>query len=153
MKQIGIICLPTDCSGPYELYNITRDIPNLIIKSTNCYFPKNIQDLNKNTYKYALTHLSKTAECLRPVGVFNCIGLACTSFSFSVGYENIKKKITDIHPETIVIDMNQSLLKAVHTLSIKRVIVLTAYTEELNSIFRSNIESDNILIYIIFQKN
>lgn len=144
--RIGIIFLPTDCTGPAELHTIVEKCTEIIAQSVNCIFPPNVEVLNQNTYEYALKRLNDTIDCLRPIGSFSCIGVSCTSFGFAVGANNIRSIINSIHPDVTVIDMTESLFKAAHILSIKRVLVLTAYKSDLNSILKKRIELENFEI-------
>ncbi len=144
--RIGIIFLPTDCTGPAELHTIVEKCTEIIAQSVNCIFPPEVQVLNQNTYEYALERLDDTVDCLRPIGSFNCIGVSCTSFGFAVGANSIRSIINSIHPDATVIDMTESLFKAARILSIKRVLVLTAYKSDLNSILKKRIELENFEI-------
>ena len=60
--RIGVIFLPTDCTGPKELHTIVNYCSNLIAQSVNCRFPKGIQELNKTTYEFALKYLPETTK-------------------------------------------------------------------------------------------
>ena len=90
--------------------------------------------------------MGDTIDCLRPIGSFSCIGVSCTSFGFAVGANSIRSIINSIHPDANVIDMTESLFKAARILSIKRVLVLTAYKSDLNSILRKRIKLEKFEI-------
>ena len=55
--RIGIIFLPTDCTGPAELHTIIEKCTEIIAQSVNCTFPSEVEVLNQNTYEYALERL------------------------------------------------------------------------------------------------
>lgn len=145
-KRIGVIFLPTDCTGPSEFHTIAKYFNGLIIQSVNCRFPKDVQELNRNTYEFALNFLPETVDCLRPIGTFNCIGVSCTSFCFTVGSNRIIDSIKSVHPDTTITDMKTSLFKAIRTMSITNLLVLTAYKSEFNYNFKLQLESEDFKV-------
>ena len=148
-KRIGVVFLPTDCTGPTEFYTLMNNFDNIIAQSVNCRFPEGTEQLNKDTYEFSLKYLSETVDCLRPTMSFDCIGLACTSFAFAVGSERISAEIRNVHPETTIIDMKTSLFKALKFLSLTKLLVLTAYKSDLNNILKLQLETKNFEVIAI----
>jgi maleate isomerase len=65
--------------------------------------------------------------------VFRCtvFGIACTSMSYTLGSELIDFQLKSFNPKVLCTDMARAQALAVKTLKVKKVALLTPYTEEL----------------------
>jgi len=145
-RKLGVIFNPTDVTGPAELQHVVSRLPGVIAQSVNCRFPPGVESLSKDTFEFALSHLTDTVDALQPVGSFQSIGVSCTSFSFAVGMDRINKAIQSAHPNTTVTNMADCLFHAARTMGMRRILVLTPYTDDLNAILKGVLEREGFAV-------
>ena len=140
VKRLGFVCLPTDVTGPAEIQAIAIHFPNIVTISTNVRFPPGVEQLGKESYEFALVHLKDVLDLLRPADAFDCVGICCTSFAFTVGMDRINTQILEAMPGAKALNMAASVFKAIKTLNLKKVNVLTPYCEDLNLTLKQHLE-------------
>jgi maleate isomerase len=103
--------------------------------------------LSKENYQHATDNIAVSCNLLRPSNSFDCIGVSCTSWSFAVGEQNLNEAMAKCFPEncgTKFINMASSLFGVAKMLGLKKVNVLTPYTEDLNLILKETLEKQGI---------
>lgn len=139
VRRLGFIMLPTDATGPKEIQTVVQNcFPRVVTFSANAQFLDDCDLLTVENYQHATTNIAVPLNSLRPVGSFDAIGVACTSWAFGVGAEYLQKAVRECLPDnckTAVVDMATSLLKACRSLGLARVNLFTPYKVEMTEIF------------------
>lgn len=139
VTKLGLVFLPTDITALAEAAAVANAFPSLVVQSTNVRFPPQVEELSRSTYEFALKHLPESLDLLRPEDSFDCVGISCTSFSFTVGPERITPIVNTSCPGAHVLNMADSLYKAARKIGLRRPHVLTPYQTEINAVLKDNL--------------
>ena len=125
-RRLGFVLTATDVTGPAEIPKVLLGVPNVTWQTTQLRFPDGNDSLGLESYGHAADNLQDSASLLRPVGSYDAIGVACTSFSFTVGSDRIARELGAVHgPQTPIINMDRAIFDACSALGIKNPCVLT----------------------------
>lgn len=99
------------------------------------------EDLSEQTYMDSKDEITKAVSCLQPPGQMTVLGLACTSFAFSIGSDEVDRQLRACCPGVTTTDMARAQVAAIKELGIKRLSLITPYIEELSKLNQVYLES------------
>lgn len=128
---LGCIQVPTDYVLDHEGAALLAKIPGVEIRLTKMEFGTDA--IKASTFRSALPNLGRAAGALLPRDRCTVLGVACTSFSFTVGPTAIDRELRAATCNAAkTTDMSRAQAAAIAALGARRVALLTPYIEPLS---------------------
>lgn len=93
-----------------------------------------------DTYLRSKSAIGEAVSCLQPSSRCTVLGLACTSFSFTLGPAAVDEELGPSGSSVPKTDMARALVAAIKALGVRKVALLTPYIEELSKLNAEYIE-------------
>jgi maleate cis-trans isomerase len=133
--ELCCVQLPSDFVLEHEGPLLVKMFPGVTLRMVKMAYDPN-EAICEATYFKALEsgHIRNAAAHLafmRCVGVTTVVGVACTSMSFILGADAIRKELMTGFPAARTMDMAEAQAEAVKALGASRIALLTPYVEEV----------------------
>lgn len=141
--KIGLIALSTDMVSErdFSLMLPKDDEVMYYTSRVHHYCPVTVENLRRMGPQLA----EATAQIL-PTTPFNVVAFSCTSGTVSIGYEEVVAQIQAGRPDIQVVTPITAALAAFEKLGIKRISLMTPYTDDVNQTMVAFIERNGIEI-------
>ena len=125
--RIGVISLATD-------FNIEADLNRILPDDVQCFTSrvKNVNPLTIDNLRTMAPGITHTASTLLPGTKLDAVIYACTSGTIAIGIDRITQLVQDALPEVPVTNPVTSALTAFERLKVKKISILTPYTQAVN---------------------
>lgn len=126
--KIGFVLLATE-------QTIVDDMMRIIPKGVGVHFARvhNPDSITNETLAAIAPELTRSAETLLPDGSLDVVTYACTSGSLVLGEENVHRLLNAGAPEAKASCIIAAVIRALHAVNAKRLIVTTPYLDEINT--------------------
>jgi maleate isomerase len=135
--RIGIIVLASDHTIEYEFRQCVN-IPGVAFYESRI---PNSPDITPETLQAMEDHISDRAAVILPGVQLDVIAYCCTSGAMVIGENKVFDRIHDGRPEAEPTTPITAAFSAFKALGIKRIGVLTPYSDEINLFMRAYIEN------------
>ena len=135
--RIGIIVLASDHTIEYEFRQCVN-IPGVAFYESRI---PNSPDITPETLQAMEDHISDRAAVILPGVQLDVIAYCCTSGAMVIGENKVFDRIHDGRPEAKPTTPITAAFSAFKALGIKRIGVLTPYSDEINLFMRAYIEN------------
>lgn len=125
--RIGVISLATD-------FNIEADLQRIYPEDVQ-FFTSRVKNVNPLTIENLRTMapgISTTADTILPGVELDAIIYACTSGTIAIGVDRVAELINEVRPGVPVTNPVTAALSAFQCFDVKRISILTPYTETVN---------------------
>ncbi|MEJ2766849.1 Asp/Glu racemase [Photobacterium sp. MCCC 1A19761] len=125
--RIGVITLATD-------FNIEQDLRRLYPETVHMFTSRvrNVNPLTIENLRTMAPGITAAADAILPGTRLDAMIYACTSGTIAIGQANIAARIHQACPGTAVTDPVTAVFAALATLRVKRLSILTPYTDTVN---------------------
>ena len=147
--RIGLIVLQSDQTIEHEVASLLRSDGVAIY---HVRIP-NARQVSAVTLRQMETDLPHTASLLPASFSFDVIGYGCTSGATLIGENRVDQIIRNIHPGAKTSNPISACKKALFTLGVKRIALLTPYAPEVTTQMRQNLQDAGIEINAVASFN
>lgn len=137
--RIGVIALGTDINVEQDLRRMYPPGVEIFTSRVRNYNPLTIDNLRRMTQG-----IGATAETILPGTKMDAMIFACTSGAVAIGVEKLQDMIQQVHPQVPVTNPFSAALAGFKHLNIKKISILTPYTEGVNKEVVETFESQGI---------
>ena len=147
--RIGLIVLQSDQTIEHEVASLLRR------DGVAVYYARipNAREVNADTLRQMETDLPHTASLLPASFEFDAIGYGCTSGATLIGENRVDQIIRAIHPGAKTSNPITACKKALSTLGVKRIALLTPYAPEVTTQMQQNLQDAGIEINAVASFN
>lgn len=103
-------------------------------------------EVTVETLQATVNRLAETAALLLPDGDLDVICFACTSASVVIGEDRVIEELSKGAPEARATTLITSVLNALRTLKVRRIVVATPYLDEINAIEARYLENQGFRV-------
>jgi maleate isomerase len=139
LGRIGVIALGTDINIEQDLRRMLPDGVEIFTSRVRNYNPLTIENLRRMS-----ATIAQTADTILPGTKLDAVIYGCTSGSVAIGVEKVAELIHESCPQVPVTNPFSAALEVFKSKNIKRISVLTPYTESVNKEVASTFESNGI---------
>ncbi len=141
LGRIGVIALGTDINIEQDLRRIYPQGVEIFTSRVRNYNPLTIENLRRMSET-----LTQTADTILPGTQLDAIIFGCTSGSVAIGVDKVTALIHQSCPNVPVTNPFSAALAAFKAKNIKRISVLTPYTESVNREVAATFEKNGIAV-------
>ncbi|MGX9120917.1 maleate cis-trans isomerase family protein [Mesorhizobium sp. BHbsci] len=140
--RIGLLALSNDYVTERDFMNMRPDDDVVIYTSRLLNAP----DCSLTSLRDMAPRITDAASLLVPEGRLDAIAYSCTSGTAAMGYERVQELVQAGRPGVAFSTPLTASLAGLGRFSAQRVAVLTPYTDEVNEVIATNIESSGLEI-------
>ncbi|PWJ88174.1 maleate isomerase [Mesorhizobium loti] len=140
--RIGLVALSNDYVTERDFMNMRPDDDVVIYTSRLANAP----DCSLASLREMAPRITEATSLLVPEGRLDVVAYSCTSGTAVMGYERVQELVHAGRPDVAFSTPLTASLAGLNRFSVRRVAVLTPYTDEVNYVIASNIEASGIEI-------